>query len=273
METLRGVLGAEVEDERITKLIASLPGLPRVSEQPEHVFVSSPDCGIELTFYGTPPTLHAITLSGSGNIYRGTLPDDLTFNSLESDVVAKLGNPPTSTGLGDAMTLDYTNEGLSMDFREGRLQRIALLAKNPTTHPAAIHLTFHLVGDADRANDGAYEMMLDPFTQTRMPVSREVLLDETAARALMLSVEDRALVLELTDEASSVLSRISDANIGRRIAIVLDGKIITAPRIAAKIPGDVIIGFPQNTSDAEMRQIAGRASEAIRRARPTTRPR
>ncbi len=62
------------------------------------------------------------------------------------------------------------------------------------------------------------------------------------------------VTLELTRKGSAKFTRVTGANIGRQLAIVLDGKVFSAPVIRTRIPGDASI--QGNFTDEEARDLA-----------------
>jgi len=62
------------------------------------------------------------------------------------------------------------------------------------------------------------------------------------------------VTLELTRKGSAKFTRVTGANIGRQLAIVLDGKVLSAPVIRSRIPGDASI--QGNFTDEEARDLA-----------------
>jgi protein-export membrane protein SecD len=62
------------------------------------------------------------------------------------------------------------------------------------------------------------------------------------------------VTLELTRKGSAKFTRVTGANVGRQLAIVLDSKVFTAPVIRTRIPGDAVI--QGSFTDAEARDLA-----------------
>jgi len=62
------------------------------------------------------------------------------------------------------------------------------------------------------------------------------------------------VTLELTRKGSAKFTRVTGANVGRQLAIVLDGKVFSAPVIRTRIPGDAVI--QGQFTDVEARDLA-----------------
>ena len=142
-------------------------------------------------------------------------------------------------------------------------------------------LAFRLVVDGGRPVD--VDMLDDPFARgdgaaTKIAVSREVLLDERGVASVAAIQRPRpphrAIGMTMTPEGSETLKKITGENIGRRLAIVLDGKILIAPTIQSQIARSVEITFgtPRDDDQAakQQREVVERIRGAI--AAATTRP-
>jgi SecD/SecF fusion protein len=62
------------------------------------------------------------------------------------------------------------------------------------------------------------------------------------------------VTLELTRKGSAKFTRVTGANVGRQLAIVLDSKVFSAPVIRTRIPGDAVI--QGSFTDEEARDLA-----------------
>jgi preprotein translocase subunit SecD len=94
-----------------------------------------------------------------------------------------------------------------------------------------------------------------------------VLLDETAVQSVgpmrVGEKHDRpAIAMEMTPDGARRLGEITAANIGRRLALVLDGKVLIAPTINARITDAVIIELSQNPPGADD-DVLGRLHAAV----------
>jgi hypothetical protein len=96
---------------------------------------------------------------------------------------------------------------------------------------------------------GAADAAAEDFPDPRIPggtlrLAKTVLLNERAvARAYPIVSQNGspAVGLELTDDGANQMHHITSANIGRQLAIVLDGKILIAPVIRSAIKQRLVI--------------------------------
>jgi preprotein translocase subunit SecD len=75
----------------------------------------------------------------------------------------------------------------------------------------------------------------------------------------------------MTDAGSELLKKITGQNVGRRIAIVLDGQVLIAPMIRGEIAKSVEIRFGQNADRKQWADILGRLHAAVN-VLPATQP-
>ncbi|UCD29691.1 MAG: hypothetical protein JSV03_04200, partial [Planctomycetota bacterium] len=72
-------------------------------------------------------------------------------------------------------------------------------------------------------------------------VRKEVLLDRNAVSSATVQTQgpSRRPVIEvvLTEKGQKVFADITRQNVGKRLAIVVDGKLLAAPRIEMEVPG------------------------------------
>ncbi len=103
-------------------------------------------------------------------------------------------------------------------------------------------LQFRLVADA---NDTApAEMLDDPGSKQPLRICKEVLLDETAVAnaSMTISPDNKASVtVDFNEAGARRFAEITGANIGKRLAVVFDGKLLSAPTIRTVIHDKAII--------------------------------
>jgi preprotein translocase subunit SecD len=111
------------------------------------------------------------------------------------------------------------------------LLALALHGKAPQDNHKP-RLEFRLV-----ANDN--EPAADEFSdgQEKLRVLRDVVLDDSAIQSAQAKREKNiyAVSLTMTQEGAQRLKKATGDNIGRRLAIIFDGKIISAPTIRSAI--------------------------------------
>ena len=117
-------------------------------------------------------------------------------------------------------------------------------------------LQFRLVADAK--DTARADMLDDPGAKQPLRISKEVLLDETAVASAAVTSTIQGPVVEITFTAAGAkrFALITGASINKRLAIVFDGKLLSAPTILSEISG----GRAQITGNftaAEAETIAG----------------
>jgi len=140
---------------------------------------------------------------------------------------------------------------------------------------AQSHLAFRLVDDAPNPGAADVEMLSDPregSNTSPLAVKREVLLDEHAIQSVEM-VSNRfgpRIKLNMTPDGSEKLKQITSQNINHRLVIVLDGKVIIAPRIASTVSKSVEIALGSNATDQQTNDFYGQLRAII--PSPTTQP-
>jgi hypothetical protein len=125
----------------------------------------------------------------------------------------------------------------------------------PQTTPPPAELEFRLMAAEDESNTPADELAdpNDRTGQTKLRILKEVLLDSSAVASASLETaqsEDKTISVVLKSDAARKFSDITAANIGRRLAIVWRGRVLSAPVIRAKITGPAV-SVTGKMSDAE----------------------
>lgn len=72
--------------------------------------------------------------------------------------------------------------------------------------------------------------------------------------------EDRILMLTFNDEGTAQLARVSAATVGRRLAFVIDGRVVAAPVILGEITGGAAViegDFTQQEAERLAAALAG----------------
>jgi len=113
-----------------------------------------------------------------------------------------------------------------------------------------------------------------------------VLLDERGVASVEAvdapPSQGRRIRMEMTPQGSETLKKITGENVGRRMAIVLDGTVLIAPVINSQVSRSVEITFGAGRDEAteakQQREIVDRIRSAIAattqpaEAAPATRP-
>lgn len=283
LHRLAGAIGKPLADPDVQAIISSLPGLPRISLFKDIFFITSHEAGLALNFGWPSAKLIGVYVYGPGNAeyfpYPGTLPHDLKFSEPRGSVEMKLGRASFYGG-GDTLPLTafYSRAGLGIDYVRpaGRdptnpIWRISINAPNlsasaPSTKNVATgqRLTFRLVVPVNNPAADRAEKLVDPASSVRkrtLLVDRKVLIDESMIEAITgpYPAEDGDglfISLKMTAEGAAKLGDITTAHVGETLAIVLDGKVLMAPRITSKISTQVAIYFGSSVSKEYGYQVA-----------------
>ncbi|HXE41857.1 MAG TPA: hypothetical protein VN516_02445 [Candidatus Baltobacteraceae bacterium] len=96
-------------------------------------------------------------------------------------------------------------------------------------------------------------------------VQKAVLLDQAALESVSVSTNyqgNPAINCRFTSEGKKRFAEITDENIGKRIAVIIDGKLITAPKVAGPITaGDLEV--TGNFSEREAKDLTAKINAAI----------
>ena len=140
------------------------------------------------------------------------------------------------------------------------------LAANPTITHAAAALQFRWVTD-NPAADSEQMTAVQPAGAAYKPevlnVEKEVLLDSSDVKIVSVKVDNRGnptIDIKLTDDGAKRFGEMTRQNIGRRLAIVIDGKLNSAPRIASAITGgraEIAGHFTQQEAENLAARISG----------------
>ena len=107
----------------------------------------------------------------------------------------------------------------------------------------APRLQFRLVTDA--SDTAPADTLADPGGKEPLRVRREVLLDETAIASATMTkaTADGQFQVEVTfnEAGSKRFAQITGANIRKRLAMIFDGQVLSAPVIMSEIHGQAVI--------------------------------
>jgi preprotein translocase subunit SecD len=138
-------------------------------------------------------------------------------------------------------------------FRAVFAAAVMLFATQISTADEAGDLAFRMVHEAPYADDlgGApppegYEVLADwAADEPSLVVSTDILFTHADLVEVKSDLDPATqaprILIVLNEEASRILAEVTAANISRRIAIVLDGRILSAPVIVSEIPGPELV--------------------------------
>jgi hypothetical protein len=167
--------------------------------------------------------------------------NDTPGETLVEKCMEQMKNNPKSVLLMErALGKNFQDQLVEIAFRDSGEQPAKKTAAAET--PGKIQpakLTFHFVSPPDPALDLAHGLI--PGTEHMMSYIKEPVLsnkDVAGAKAsvtAMYGEETYIIELNLTGEGTKKFAQITKDNIGKEIAIVIDGKIIMAPKIQTPI--------------------------------------
>ena len=126
-------------------------------------------------------------------------------------------------------------------------------------------LQFRLVLDVP-SSDSETLSVKDSTHKESIQVEKKVLLDETAlksAQAQKDSLGHPQISITLTDAGRKQFADITRQNVGKRLAIVVDGQFYSAPVIRTEIPGGKA-QISGNFTEKEARELAKIINDALK---------
>jgi preprotein translocase subunit SecD len=138
-----------------------------------------------------------------------------------------------------------------------------LVSADPVKPAKAVALEFRLVAKAETPGLPRLPILGDDRT---LPVERKVLMDAravAAAEAVLDRMGRPQISLTLTAEGTKTFAEITRKNVKRQLAMVSDGKVLSAPTIQTEIAGGkaVITG---SFTMKKAREIAAKINEAAK---------
>jgi hypothetical protein len=298
--SLQQSIGQELQSDGLRQLIGKLPGLPMLAFTTDNAFVTSHEWGMSYSLQGRTFLVRLIAIYGEDvegfHAYRGELPLGISIDDVRQDIESKLGSPPESSGGGATpYCAEYKQIGIIIDYRgndphdaKNRIARITLLKPDPTADPspgppgavAKTRLAFRLVADRAAPNDPGIEMLDNPDrpnNNEKLAVERAVAITQDMIESVKTTqTEDHkpAVTLKMTSGGADWLQKVSSEHAGRNLAIVLDGKVLTAPRMNGVLRDQVIITPGRDEDPRQMYRIEGKLHAVINAlaAASTTQP-
>jgi preprotein translocase subunit SecD len=150
------------------------------------------------------------------------------------------------------------------------LMILSMAADKPATAPSP-RLQFRLVleagdaGDADEVADSTPNGK--PLRLAKGTALDERDLQEVAKRAGR--EQDREISMTFTDAGAEKLRAFTRDHIGKRVAIVFDGKVLSAPRVNSEIGKEAVItgGGKDGFTEKEQADLVKSIDEAIKASR------
>jgi acyl carrier protein len=101
----------------------------------------------------------------------------------------------------------------------------------------------------------------------RLHVEKRVLLDQSAVKIVAVTTDDfgfSQINIEFTDDGSKAFAAITKTNLNRQLAIILEGRLFSAPKILAEITGGQAIINGDFTKE-EAKTLARKINEQLKR--------
>jgi preprotein translocase subunit SecD len=177
---------------------------------------------------------------------------------------------------------NYPTLGLTIGYPEaaGRdgtvaICQVTVLAPDPTGEapekgPARPRprLAFRWVAPEGAGKGADVELLPDLSNPAAapLPVLREVLLNERdVARVFPTQSQQGEMVIgvEMTEDGARRMTALTTANIGRRLAIVVDGQVVFAAIVRGVISNSMVIDYGGDADPALLRSTLGRIQTAM----------
>jgi beta-lactamase regulating signal transducer with metallopeptidase domain len=153
---------------------------------------------------------------------------------------------------------------------EAKLEEAKMALENgyPTASWEAIYGGLRIRLVAEVGDTGPADEMADPNDPARkLRVKREVLLDTTGVAAAKLRTSPQGyqiIDLTFTEAGGKRMTEITRANRNKRMAVVIDGKLICAPTIMSEIGRSGQVSFGKRTTEEEARKVEEALEKAIK---------
>ena len=143
------------------------------------------------------------------------------------------------------------------------------LAALAASSPAAPIFQLRQVLDAPSGD--AEQMVLvhksgDTAQPERLYVQKKVLLDQTALKSARVIADKRSgnplIEIVFTAEGKKQFAEVTRGNVGRRLAIVIEGRLCSAPVIRTEIPGGRA-EISGSFNGPEARELAAKITESL----------
>jgi len=154
---------------------------------------------------------------------------------------------------------DASYEAIAAIQAAAKSVKIKIIANNFAPPPSVPYLEFRwtaLPGDTNSPTDN-FPDPNDPSGHITLRVLRSCLIPASLMESVKIDSsvgDDRQIGVQLDPEGQSLFSAVTEANLGRQLAVIWNGRAIAAPKIVAKIPGGYAI-VRARLSDTEVQQM------------------
>jgi preprotein translocase subunit SecD len=142
----------------------------------------------------------------------------------------------------------------------------------PSTAAASNSATFQMRLVLDAPSNDATEMSIlqkadSPTPREVVYVQNAVLLDQTALKSAKIARDNfghAEIAITFTDAGRERFAEVTRQSIGKRLAIVIDGQLYSAPSIVTEIPGGKA-NISGSFSDREAEELVARLNSSLKR--------
>lgn len=292
---LAALVGKPIASPEVAAFLDSMPGVPYAAPLDEDfLWVNHHAAGVafnaDLRDHGVVRVVMVYAgLTPAWGAYGGGLPGGVSTSDTLRDVERKLGRPPMSSGrAGTGYTADYPQSGITVSYApraslrdpDAPIYSVSVIAPDPNGPaagqgpPAAgdkPRLAFRLVAPAGAPDAEVLTDPADARGTVQIAVERRALLDERDVADVSLVPVDRdfkqmGISLKMTPAGAAKLKAATAGNIGRQLAIVLDGRVLMAPMIRSQISSDVMINMGTGESSREAVMLSRRLHAVLTEA-------
>jgi hypothetical protein len=163
---------------------------------------------------------------------------------------------PSDTPTAETSVKDVTYAGGDLVLWEDKAQRIVLRPKESRL-PSLLQFRWVAAPADTNAVVDEFARFGDGSGQTKLRVLKGVVLDSAAIASTICHMSTNGIAeisVQLTEAGAREFSRLTAANIGRQLAIIYQGRVLSAPVIQTAIPGPGV-NISGNLNDAEMQQL------------------
>ena len=132
--------------------------------------------------------------------------------------------------------------------------------------PAVFQL--RLVADTPTANSedmAVIDQRKNAGQQERLSVEKTVLIDQTGVKSATVRKDPLGqpqIEVSFTERGKKRLAEVTRDSLGKRLAIVINGKLYSAPKILSEISGGMAM-ISGNFTESEAKDLAGKINAAL----------
>lgn len=120
---------------------------------------------------------------------------------------------------------------------------------------------------ADASSEESEEMVVVGTGKETLPVLKKVLIDQKDLRSVRVSKDQLGhpqIEIRFTDEGKKRFADVTRDSIGKRLAIVIGGRLYSAPKIMTEISGGRAM-ISGSFSEQEAKELADRITQSLKK--------